>query len=278
MSSVRYDPTPSMPNLEEPAEWDGKEGLPGGGKNDGGLKLAKRILGSTSSGVSARAVVITYIYGALHGATDQLLPACFKSLERDLGFTPKSLGFAASASRVAHVITCPFWGVATDCLGRRRLLASTALGWGAATAMFFYVQERWQIISLLCLTGIFMAAMGPLSQKVLADEVHEGERGRNFGILHFFQSFGRIISLMLATSISGFAFSGLEGWRYAFGVTGLVAVYFGSFLAVYLRDEPGKAESTTTIHKFSTKQLTYVFSNGSIWTMLLMVRPDNLFL
>ncbi|KAL8444981.1 hypothetical protein Emed_005950 [Eimeria media] len=234
-------------------------------------EFRRQIFGQKLAPAPESVVRLTYLYSCVHGAIDQLLPACFKSLERDMGFSPQDLGFVSSASRVAHVLTCPLWGFVIDCCGRRRIFSSSALGWGASAAGLLYVTQQWQLVLLMCSLGIFMSAMGPLSQKVIAQEVPEGERGRSFGMLHFFQSFGRVVSLIITTSVSGFTLWGIQGWRHAFAAFGLLSVYMGIIMATCVVDCPHqRRQNKERGHWFSLHEIAYVFSNGSVWVMLLM--------
>lgn len=231
-----------------------------------------RLCGRKLQPVSERVVRLTYLYGCIHGAVDQLLPACFKALERDMGFTPQALGFVSSASRIAHVLTCPLWGVIVDCCGRRRIFSFTALGWGAAASGLLYITEQWHLVPLMCALGVFMAAMGPLSQKVIAQEVPVNDRGRSFGMLHFFQSFGRVLSLTVTTSVSGFVFWGIQGWRYALVGFGLFSIVMGIIFASGITDCPEQLKRQKEHGRWSSlRDTAYVFSNGSVWVMLVMV-------
>ncbi|OEH80398.1 hypothetical protein cyc_05985 [Cyclospora cayetanensis] len=170
--------------------------------------FSAHICGKSLNTASKRVIRATYLYGSVHGAVDQLLPACFKALERDMGFTPQSLGFVSSVARVSHVLTCPIWGVIIDCCGRRRIFSCTALGWGAAISAIFYATQQSHIVPIMCVLGVFMAAMGPLSQKVIAQEIPE-----NCPQQHKRQQGGQ---------------------------------------------------------RFSLRDTAYVFSNGSVWVMLIM--------
>ncbi|CDJ66536.1 hypothetical protein, conserved [Eimeria necatrix] len=220
---------------------------------------------------SERIVRLTYLYGGVHGAIDQLLPACFKALERDMGFSPQSLGALSSATRISHVLTCPIWGFIIDCCGRRRIFSSSALGWGAATSALLYITQKWQVLPLMCVLGVFMAAMGPLSQKVIAQEVPENDRGRSFGILHFFQSFGRVLSLTITTSASGLVMWGIEGWRHAMVGFGMISILTGILLGCRITDCPHqRRRQKEKGHWFPLSETAYVFRNGSVWVMLLM--------
>ncbi|PHJ22309.1 major facilitator family protein [Cystoisospora suis] len=219
-----------------------------------------------------RAILSTYLYAAVHGATDQQLPASFKSLEADLGLSPLELGSALSCSRIAHAVACPLWGLAVDCCGRRRMFASTALGWGVASCLFFFVFQPWHVMPLLSVAGLFMAAMGPLSQKVLSEEVQPDKRGTSFGTMHFFQSLGRIVSLQATTSVSGLKILGAEGWRYAFATCGLASIVMAIVLGIRVRDSASqmKERQVSGVRWFSPRELVYVCWNGSFWVMLLV--------
>lgn len=235
------------------------------------LKIRRNVFGQRLQSVSERVVRLTYLYGCAHGAIDQLLPACFKSLERDMGFTPRALGAVSSASRISHVLTCPVWGFIIDCCGRRRIFSFTALGWGFSAGTLLYITQKWQLVFAMCALGIFMAAMGPLSQKVIAQEVPEDNRGRSFGMLHFFQSFGRVLSLTITTSVSGFMLWEIQGWRHAFAGFGLLSILMGILLASCITDCPQQRKLREERGQwFSFHDTAYVFSNGSVWVMLLM--------
>ncbi|XP_026190905.1 uncharacterized protein LOC34622251 [Cyclospora cayetanensis] len=232
--------------------------------------FSAHICGKSLNTASKRVIRATYLYGSVHGAVDQLLPACFKALERDMGFTPQSLGFVSSVARVSHVLTCPIWGVIIDCCGRRRIFSCTALGWGAAISAIFYATQQSHIVPIMCVLGVFMAAMGPLSQKVIAQEIPESDRGRSFGMLHFFQSFGRVISLTLTTSVSGLSLWGIQGWRYALASFGLLSTIVGIILGCTVTDCPQQHKRQQGGQRFSLRDTAYVFSNGSVWVMLIM--------
>lgn len=82
--------------------------------------LVKNILSApvsvllTSDRETSRVIFFTFLYAFLHGATDQLLPAAYKTLESQLHFSPTILGTASSLSRLAHAISCPLWGITVD--------------------------------------------------------------------------------------------------------------------------------------------------------------------
>ncbi|CDI84295.1 Os09g0371300 protein, related [Eimeria praecox] len=123
----------------------------------------------------------------------------------------------------------------------------------------------------MCILGIFMAAMGPLSQKVIAQEVPENCRGHSFGILHFFQSFGRVISLTITTSVSGLKLSSIKGWRHALAGFGLASIIVGIILGSRVTDCPHQRRRQKEKGRwFSLRDTAYVFSNGSVWVMLIM--------
>ncbi|CBZ56072.1 putative membrane transporter PFB0275w [Neospora caninum Liverpool] len=256
----------------------------------------------TTSSASGRFVLCTFLYSFLHGATDQLLPAAYKALEAQLNFSPTVLGGASSLARLAHAFSCPLWGLAVDALsGSRRLPASSAdressrngevlilrvscIGWGVCTLLLALLTHEWQLMPFMLVSGVLMAVLGPISQKILGEMVASDKRGTAFGNMSFFQSTGRMLALMLTTGLSAAAFAGVAGWRLAFALVGCLSIVFGAALSWMLPssnlcspkalcgertgDESwtGKARK----HAATLLSLGYVFRTRSFGVMLLL--------
>ncbi|PFH38126.1 transporter, major facilitator family protein [Besnoitia besnoiti] len=202
-----------------------------------------------SSPAAARFVLCTFLYAFLHGATDQLLPAAYKALEAQLNFSPTVLGAASSLSRLAHAFACPLWGLSVDAMstsspgasaaekarrsreGEALVLRFSCVGWGVCTVLLSLLAREGQLMPLMFCSGWLMAVMGPLSQKILGEAVDCEKRGTAFGSMSFFQSTGRMVSLMLTTGLSAVVFAGVAGWRFAFAFVGFLSVAFGVALA-----------------------------------------------
>eukprot|EP00922_Rhytidocystis_sp_ex-Travisia-forbesii_P019206 GHVS01028471.1.p1 GENE.GHVS01028471.1~~GHVS01028471.1.p1 ORF type:complete len:256 (-),score=25.67 GHVS01028471.1:251-1018(-) len=170
--------------------------------------------GNSKGGVhkSAEDTNAVYLYGALHGALDQLLPASYHAISQSMHFSPTILGAASSCHRLAHVAMCLVWGVALDLrsVSAKYLMALSCFVWAVAIALLACIQWQWQLWPLMLLLGAFMATMPPLTQKLLAEGAKEQERGTRFGCLMFGQSFGRMLTLLFATGIGGMALGVLQ--------------------------------------------------------------------
>eukprot|EP00920_Eleutheroschizon_duboscqi_P034763 GHVT01083329.1.p1 GENE.GHVT01083329.1~~GHVT01083329.1.p1 ORF type:complete len:616 (+),score=136.42 GHVT01083329.1:641-2488(+) len=200
--------------------------------------------GPASLAKPRRVLWCTYTYAAVHGATDQLLPASYKALENELKFTPTILGIASSSSRVAHVVFSPFWGLLVDGCGRSRMFAISAIGWGLCTIGLSRCAVEWQMLMFMAGSGSFMASMGPLTQKVLADALPRAQRGKGFGDMLFCQSLGRMASLLLTGGVARQrSWHMFGGWRVAFVFCGCLSIVVGLLvLAVVPAEAPGPAE------------------------------------
>ncbi|EPT25050.1 transporter, major facilitator family protein [Toxoplasma gondii ME49] len=231
----------------------------------------------TASPGASRFVLCTFFYSFLHGATDQLLPAAYKALEAQLHFSPTVLGSASSLARLAHAFCCPLWGVAVDALsgpafgrGDARLSASrtapafadpdasdgrdgtelilrvSCVGWGVCTLLLALLTHEWQLMPLMLASGVLMAVLGPVSQKILGELVSSEKRGTAFGNMSFFQSTGRMLAVMLTTGLSAMVFSGVAGWRVSFAFVGCLSVAFGIALSWLLSPSPSSSLSSST--------------------------------
>ncbi|OEH78819.1 membrane transporter [Cyclospora cayetanensis] len=148
-------------------------------------RAAAACLGKTCGSDSEKRLLLrtTWAYAALHGATDQALPAAYKALELQLGLSPTALGSASSLSRLAHAATCPLWGVLVDSWDGGLVLSLTAGAWGVSTALLGGLTAQWHLLPLMLLSGVFMAAMGPVTQKLLAEAAARGAIGAAFGTI-----------------------------------------------------------------------------------------------
>ncbi|KEP65689.1 UNVERIFIED_CONTAM: transporter, major facilitator family protein [Hammondia hammondi] len=226
---------------------------------------------------ASRFVLCTFLYSFLHGATDQLLPAAYKALEAQLHFSPTVLGSASSLARLAQAFCCPLWGVAVDALsgpafgrgdsrlstsrtspafaapdasavrgGTELILRVSCVGWGVCTLLLALVTHEWQLMPLMLASGVLMAVLGPLSQKILGEVVSSEKRGTAFGNMSFFQSTGRMLAVMLTTGLSAMVFSGVAGWRVSFAFVGCLSVAFGIAVSWLLSPSPSSLSSSSS--------------------------------
>lgn len=100
--------------------------------------------------LSSPSIVMVNVSSTLDGCDDQLLPATFRALERDLGFHPSLLGYITLSQTLCLSLLCPFWGYLADRHSRKWLLAFGTTAWGVTTTLLGLVSDFWQVGLLFC--------------------------------------------------------------------------------------------------------------------------------
>jgi len=176
---------------------------------------------------------------AIDGADMQLLPASFRALEADLGFTPLNLSWLAMAQTFFQASMAPIWGSLTDSgnISTKRLLGGAVGGWGFLTVLLGLSSSFQTMLIIRILIGVCLASLMPISQATVARHIAPAERGSKFGIVGAFWMLGQASSILVATAVSTDAFflnGGLVlGWRIAFLTVGMgsmgLAIVIGLF-------------------------------------------------
>lgn len=98
-----------------------------------------------ANALKAKSLLMVNASAALDGCDDQLLPATFRALERDLNFHPSLLGYITLAQTMCLSLLCPLWGYLSDRHSRKWLLAFGTFAWGLTTTLLGLVSEFWQV-------------------------------------------------------------------------------------------------------------------------------------
>eukprot|EP00931_Biecheleriopsis_adriatica_P075362 TRINITY_DN49243_c0_g1_i1.p1 TRINITY_DN49243_c0_g1~~TRINITY_DN49243_c0_g1_i1.p1 ORF type:complete len:510 (+),score=63.08 TRINITY_DN49243_c0_g1_i1:36-1532(+) len=181
------------------------------------------------------------LVSALEGADAMLLPASFEALQLDLGFAPLDLGSMSLAQAFMLSLAAPLWGIVADreMLPRRSILAVGAVGWGVITLLLASVSSRNTMILLRVANGSMLACLGPVTQGIIADVTMETQRGQVLGKLGLMTLGGNVFAALLTTPLSTQDVLGVQGWRVAFAVVGLVSLTVGALIHVMM-EEPTK--------------------------------------
>lgn len=172
-------------------------------------KCGFELLGGEEEGRTTRRLV--WAYACIHGCCDQAFSAAYKALEAEFGLKPTALAAASSFAKLAHAVSCPAWGFLVDGWEGAAVLTHTALAWGISTALLAFVAGPvlMLFLPLLFVSGVAMAAMGPVTQKLLAAAATANNRGSAYGNLSFFQSLGRMVALLTVTSLARISLAGI---------------------------------------------------------------------
>lgn len=105
----------------------------------------KKLKKEQAKALKAKSLLMVNASAALDGCDDQLLPATFRALERDLNFHPSLLGYITLAQTMCLSLLCPLWGYLSDRHSRKWLLAFGTFAWGLTTTLLGLVSEFWQV-------------------------------------------------------------------------------------------------------------------------------------
>eukprot|EP01054_Gregarina_sp_Poly1_P011028 Gregarina_sp_Poly_1__11027@NODE_87_length_15225_cov_52_775630_g75_i0_p4_GENE_NODE_87_length_15225_cov_52_775630_g75_i0NODE_87_length_15225_cov_52_775630_g75_i0_p4_ORF_typecomplete_len463_score39_06MFS_1/PF07690_16/2e46Sugar_tr/PF00083_24/6_9e25MFS_2/PF13347_6/1_3e10MFS_2/PF13347_6/1e08MFS_1_like/PF12832_7/2_3e13MFS_1_like/PF12832_7/0_00022ATG22/PF11700_8/9_9e11ATG22/PF11700_8/0_017MFS_3/PF05977_13/2_3e11MFS_3/PF05977_13/0_03OATP/PF03137_20/4e10TRI12/PF06609_13/9_7e10TRI12/PF06609_13/3_4e02MFS_4/ len=188
--------------------------------------------------VTKRSLIMINAASGLDGCDDQMLPASFRAMEHELGFSPSLLGNITLAQTMALSVSCPLWGFLADRTSRKRVLCLGCTLWGAVTVGLASVSAYWQVVVLRMLNGFFMGSIGPISQSILADSSKSEDRGFTFGLVQTCSNFGRVIGGVTTTAIGLQFFYGISGWRYSIGTVGVLSMLLGIVILFFLPPIP----------------------------------------
>lgn len=177
---------------------------------------------------------------ALEGADTALLPAAMLALQEDIGLHLNDLAYLNTAQAVCTNLAAPFWGIMADrgIIGRRNILIIGSLGQGFVTCMLAAVTIMGPMIILRALNGALLAALRPISNGIIADVTGESKRGKIFGRVQSSLLFGMFITTLAVVPMARRDVVGIQGWRVAFCLIGLVSVVVSALLVLFMKEPP----------------------------------------
>lgn len=140
------------------------------------------------------------------GAVSPALPA----MAGGLGVSDARIGLVMTAITLPPMLLAPVVGVASDLLGRRRVVLPAMALFGAAGLAIAFVDEFAVVLSLRALQGVAMAGLAPVAVTLLGD-LYSGPRATTAqGLRTSVAGLGLAGVPLLAGWLAGFA------WQYPF--------------------------------------------------------------
>ncbi|KEP63032.1 UNVERIFIED_CONTAM: transporter, major facilitator family protein [Hammondia hammondi] len=204
------------------------------------VKSDKKAKKERLNSMKTKSLMMVNASAALDGCDDQLLPATFRALERDLSFHPSLLGYITLAQTMCLSLLCPVWGYLSDRHSRKWLLAFGTFAWGLTTTLLGLVSDFWQVTALRALNGVFLGSVGPISQSILADTAASKSLGFSFGLIQLCSCIGRLVGGVVTTSVALLDVGMLRGWRVCFFCVGGASMVLGLLIAFFLEEIPRK--------------------------------------
>ena len=128
-----------------------------------------------------------FIVSAGYGALLPVLPGWLASSMPgvDASEVGRHVGFLSGAYAVGVLLGAPLWGLASDRLGRGRILIVGLVGYVASLLLLLVpaAASLWGLYALRGTTGFFVAAVVPVVAALVAEHTPEPQRARRFAWL-----------------------------------------------------------------------------------------------
>lgn len=164
------------------------------------------------------------------GLVNTFFPMIRSAMGLDLG----ALGILASLSRFSRMIFGPFWAMAADKFGRKKVLFIVTGVWGLFTVAAGLAQNFTQLLILYGIGVIGTVASEPIINGMLSDMFEDKDRGRAFGTV---RSIGSLAGMAIGPAIALYA-NLPDGWRYALFTMGGMSVLSGVAILIFVKEPP----------------------------------------
>ncbi len=156
-----------------------------------------------------------------------------KDIRASLGLSKSDMSWVYNAFIVAYClfeVPTGHWG---DRFGSRGVIARIVLWWSAFTALTGAALGLWSLVALRFLFGAGEAGAFPNAARVVTAWFPAGERGIARGAITTTSLIGGAIAPLLAAWLID-----LVGWRWTFGVFGVLGVVWTAAFYYWFRDRP----------------------------------------
>ena len=191
------------------------------------------------------------ILSVLNSAYSYLLD----SIKGELSLSYTEIGGLMSAFFVGYTLGQIPWGLLTDKVGSRKVIALSILGVSSATIFFglsnnFTTAAVARFVQGLLGTGVFVPSI-----RMIADWFETKERGTVLGVLNIGGSIG-----LLAVTWTSPMLAIVFGWRLSIEIQGIIGVTSAALIWLSLKD--GKK-----IKNGSRRNLTSALKQRSFWVL-----------
>ncbi len=165
------------------------------------------------------------------------------TMNKDIGLTPKTFGYAATALSVAYLLFEIPSNLILERVGARRWLARIMITWGIAAAATMFATGAWSLAGLRVLVGIAEAGFAPGLVLYMTYWYPQYRRASAQTMFMLGQPLAGMFSAGLGGFILGLnGIGGLAGWQWLFLIEGAPAIIFGIWMYFQLADKPKDAK------------------------------------
>lgn len=181
-----------------------------------------------------------------------------------LGAGGRELGWLMATYSLMQLICAPFWGVLSDRIGRKPVLAIGTAGYAIAMFLFGLSTEFWMLFAARTLSGILSSATMPTAMAYIGDNSPEKERSGGMGTLGAAMGVGMVLGPLLGGFLSTLALA-----LPFFVGSGLAFLAF--WLVILILPEAHAPQAATQTRPTLSLQLFVNILRGPVAIVLLLV-------
>ncbi|KAJ0988403.1 hypothetical protein J5N97_006759 [Dioscorea zingiberensis] len=181
-------------------------------------------------------LVLVNLAGIMERADEALLPAVYEEIGAALHATPTGLGSLTLFRSIVQSACYPLATYMAVRYNRAHVIALGAFLWAAATFLVGLSSTFLQVAISRGLNGIGLALVTPAIQSLIADSTDDHNRGSAFGWLQLTGSIGSILGGLFSLLLASTSFMGIDGWRLAFHLVGIISVIVGILVRLFAVD------------------------------------------
>lgn len=181
-------------------------------------------------------LILVNLAGIMERADESLLPGVYKEVGEALHADPTGLGSLTLFRSIVQASCFPLAAYLAVHHNRAHMIAYGAFLWAAATFLVAFSNTYLQVAVSRALNGIGLAIVAPAIQSLVADSTDDENRGMAFGWLQLTSNLGSIVGGLFSLLIAPTTFLGIEGWRIAFHLVGIISVIVGILVRLFARD------------------------------------------
>ncbi len=171
------------------------------------------------------------------------LATLFPSIRATLGLNVGHLGTIAAARRIVGLVFTPIWGVLADRYSRKAVLVWITGVWGVWTLFVGFSKTYGQMLVLMIIAGIGLAAIQSPLNSLISDLFSDEERGKAFGVIRTISFIGSIVAVLFFGQLADIPHL---GWRIAFWIFGGLSVLSGLLIWAFV-EEPVRGRSEAAL-------------------------------
>jgi MFS family permease len=188
---------------------------------------------------------------------------------KDLGADASLIGLISALSPFAGVVFSFPIGVASDRLGRKRLLTLAGLIFVAAPPMYLLIGGNpWLLIPIRFFHGAATAILGPVVSAILAEK-YSSTKGEKIGLYSSATLIGRTIAPLIGGAIiSNYAFAGFSNYQTVYLIATAAAIPVFLIILLY-KEDSGRVRGSIAFSDFSQSLRTF-FSDRLLFATALV--------